>query len=102
MMAGAAAEPGELRIALVGTAREGESLLRILIGVPSVCVVVVAHPDPDSPALEPARRHGIPIISGYRDVFAYGPDIVVDATCAPDVSDELQRSKPAHVELVGA
>jgi two-component system cell cycle sensor histidine kinase/response regulator CckA len=91
-----------LRVALVGAGQQGEALLRILTGVPTIRVVVVAHADPESPALLPARLQGIPIISTYRDVFAHGPDIVVDASAASDVFEELERSKPAHVEVIGA
>ncbi len=91
-----------LRVAIVGAGQQGAALLELLADVPTIRLVAVAHADLDSPALLPARLHGIPLIRSHRDVFDYGPEIVVDTSAAPDVSEELQRSKPAHVEVVGA
>ncbi len=91
-----------LRVALVGAGQEGTALLQLLTGVPAVRVVVVADADPEAPALVPARLHGIPLTSSHLGVFEYGPEIVIDASAADGVFEELERNKPVHVEVVGA
>lgn len=91
-----------LRVGVVGGGRRGTALLQLFARAPTVRVVVVADPDPNASGLDLARSQGIPVISSHREIFAYRPQIVIEATGLPDVREELERIKPPDVELVGA
>lgn len=92
----------QVRIALVGTGHQADELLRILNGVPTICIVAVAHTGSATTPGQPARREDVPVIDDHRQVFRYAPDIVIDASGSPDVREELERVKPATVEVMGA
>jgi signal transduction histidine kinase len=96
------ADDRRLRVAVVGASHEGITLLQLLMTAPGVRVVAVAHAEPETPALSPLRLHGIPIVASPGAVFDHGPEVVVDATTKRDVFEELERCRPAHVEVVGA
>lgn len=89
-----------LRVGLVGAGRGGRALLQLFASVPTVQVVAVADPDPDAPGLQLAR--GIPVVSSHREIFAYAPQIVIEVTGRPEVYEDLARTKPIGVELIGA
>ena len=91
-----------LRVGLVGAGRGGTALLQLLTGAPTVRVVAVADPNPKAPGLEFARTRGIPVIGSHREIFAYAPQVVIEVTGRPDVLEELERIRPADIQVVGA
>lgn len=91
---------GAIRVAVVGAGRGGMALFDLLAAAPTVRVVAVADPDPEIPA--PARARGIPVLESPSGVFAYDPQIVIELTGCPEVLQELSRTKPIGVEVVGA
>lgn len=91
-----------LRVGVVGAGRGGTAVLQLFASAPAVRVVVVADPDPEAPGLPLARAREIPVISSHREIFAYAPQIVIEVTGRPEVREELWRTKPADVEVVGA
>jgi signal transduction histidine kinase len=91
-----------LRVAVVGGGDDAAPILELLLGVDTVRLVAVAHPDPAARALAAARQRGTPVVTSHRAVFDYDPEIVVDATGARDVSADLERNKPDGVELIAA
>jgi len=91
-----------LRVGFVGAGRRGTALLHLLASAPTIQVVAVADPNPNASGLQLAGAQGIPVISSHREIFAYSPQIVIEATGRPEVREELERTKPPDVELVGA
>lgn len=91
-----------LRVGLVGAGRRGTALLHLFASAPTIQVVAVVDPNPNASGLQLARAQGIPVISSNQEIFAYTPQIVIEATGRSEVREELERAKPAEVELVGA
>lgn len=93
---------GAVRVGLVGAGRAGTALLELLAAAPTVRVVAVADPDPEAPGLARARARGIPVLGSHQEIFAFDPQIVIELTGRAEVLQELWRSRPTDVEVVGA
>src|SRR5574337_223902 len=89
-------------IGLVGGGQGGAALLDLLLEWVPGRVAVVVDPRPDAPALSKARTLGIPAGEHQREVFAYPVDLVLEATEEPAVLDDLVRTKPPGVEVIGS
>ncbi|MBI4588531.1 MAG: response regulator [Candidatus Rokubacteria bacterium] len=90
-----------IRVAVVGAARGGEALIRLLGEHPKVEIVALADMDPEALGLGLARERGIPTLSEHRAVFRYTPDVVIEATGKPEVLEDLLRERPAKTEVIG-
>ncbi len=95
-------DPPAVRIGLVGGGKGGSNLLDLLLDWPAAKVVVVVDRRPDAPALAKAQALGIPTVADHLEVFAYPVDLVLEVTGQPAVLDDLLRTKPPGVEVIGA
>jgi signal transduction histidine kinase/CheY-like chemotaxis protein len=95
-------EGAPLRVGLVGAGKGGTALLELFLGAPAVQVVAVAEPNPKAPGVTLARAQQIPVVGSHREVFAYRPQVVVEATGRPEVREDLLIARPIEVEIVGA
>lgn len=93
---------GRIRIGLVGGGTGGSALLDVLLDWPAVNVAVVVDPRAEAPGLGKARALGIPTASHHLEVFAYPVDLVLEVTGQPAVLEDLLRTKPPGVEVIGA
>jgi GAF domain-containing protein/DNA-binding response OmpR family regulator len=93
---------GRVSVGLVGGGKGGSALLDLLLEWVPGKVAVVVDPRPDAPALSKARTLGIPTAEHHREVFGYPVDLVLEATGQPAVLDDLVRTKPPGVEVIGS
>jgi GAF domain-containing protein/DNA-binding response OmpR family regulator len=93
---------GRVSIGLVGGGKGGSALLDLLLDWVPGKVAVIVDPRPDAPALSKARTLGIPTAEHHREVFAYPVDLVLETTGQPAVLDDLVRTKPPGVEVIGS
>jgi signal transduction histidine kinase len=94
--------PARNRVGLVGAGRGGSALLDLLSSWPEASVTVVIDRRQDAPGLEKARALGIPTASRDADVFGFPVDLVLEVTGDRAVLDNLLRTTPAGVEVIGA
>ncbi len=93
---------GRVSIGLVGGGKGGSALFDLLLEWVPGKVAVIVDPRPDAPALSKARALGIPTAEHHREIFAYPVDLVLEATGQPAVLDDLVRTKPPGVEVIGS
>jgi PAS domain S-box-containing protein len=91
-----------LTIGVVGGGQGGSALLDLLLEWPAARVAVVIDTREDAPALTHARRLGIPTKAHHLDVFSHPVNLVLEVTGRPEVLNELLRTRPPGVEVIGA
>ncbi len=80
------------QLGIVGAGPGGADLLRSFLAIPSVKVIGIADPNPQSPGLVLARKQGIFTTSNFRDLVSKpGKKIIFDATGVPKVAAELAQ-----------
>ncbi|MFZ5817412.1 MAG: sigma 54-interacting transcriptional regulator [Bacillota bacterium] len=93
-----------LNVVIIGAGRGGSSLLRALANMSRrVRVLGVADWDPCAPGMDLAREFGIPTTTDYTGLVCLPEvDIIVDATGAPGLYEEVERLKwPQAVIIEG-
>ena len=90
------------KIGLVGGGNQSAALLDLILVWPDPKVVVVVDADPAAPGLRKAQALGIATASHHLDVFRYPVDLILEATGDPQVLNDLLRTRPAAVEVIGA
>jgi GAF domain-containing protein/CheY-like chemotaxis protein len=101
-MAGGSERSPRVKVGLVGGGRGGAALLELILEWPDAELAVVIDPRPEAPAVAKAQALGIPVSHHHRDVFLHPVNIVFEATGQLAVLEDLLRSKPAGVEVIGA
>lgn len=82
------------QLGIVGAGPGGADLLRTFLVIPSVRIIGVADPNPQSPGMVLAREHRIPTTSNFQDlVVKPGKKIIFDATGIPKVAEELAKAE---------
>ena len=80
------------QLGIVGAGPGGADLLRTFLAIPSVKVIGIADPNPQSPGLVLAREHRIFTTANFRDILGKpGKKIIFDATGVPKVAAELAK-----------
>ena len=80
------------QLGIVGAGPGGADLLRSFLAIPSVKVIGIADPNPQSPGLVLARKQGIFTTSNFRDLVSKpGKKIIFDATGVPKVAAQLAQ-----------
>lgn len=89
-------------IAIVGAGKGGYELLKVLLGTPHIRVKCVCDINPDAKGVFLARQNNIPVVTRLSEVLTDQEiDLILESTGRAEVFDELNRSKPASVSLVG-
>ncbi|HEV8530606.1 MAG TPA: PAS domain S-box protein [Methylomirabilota bacterium] len=91
-----------LTIGLVGGGQGGSALLDLLLEWPAARVAIVIDSRPDAPALAHARALGIPTNAHHLEVFSHPVNLVLEVTGHPEVLNDLLRTRPPGVEVIGA
>ncbi|HYR39444.1 MAG TPA: PAS domain S-box protein [Methylomirabilota bacterium] len=91
-----------LTIGVVGGGQGGSALLDLLLDWPAARVAVVIDTREDAPALTHARKLGIPTKAHHLEVFFHPVNLVLEVTGRPEVLNELLRTRPPGVEVIGA
>jgi len=99
-------ESGEINIALVGGGPACKSLITFLetqnLRHIQVNVVGVADPNENAPGLVYARDKGIYITKDFRDFFDLEDlHLLIEITGSDDVLDEIIKTKPRHLRVMG-
>jgi two-component system, cell cycle sensor histidine kinase and response regulator CckA len=89
-------------IGVVGGGQGGSALLDLLLDWPAARVAVVIDSRQDAPALAHARALGIPTKAHHLEVFSHPVDLVLEVTGQPEVLNDLLRTRPPGVEVIGA
>ena len=89
-------------VGVVGGGQGGSALLDLLLAWPAARVVVVIDSREDAPALTHARALGIPTSVHHLEVFSHSVDLVLEVTGRPEVLNDLLRTRPPGVEIIGA
>ena len=99
-------ETGKVNIALVGGGPACKSLILFLethtLHHIQINIVGVADPNEDAPGLVYARDKGIYTTRDFRDFFALEDlHLLIEITGSDDVLDEIMKSKPTHLRVMG-
>jgi PAS domain S-box-containing protein len=89
-------------IGVVGGGQGGSALLDLLLDWPAARVAVVIDSREDAPALTHARALGIPTTAHHLEVFSHPVNLVLEVTGRPEVLNDLLRTRPPGVEVIGA
>lgn len=91
------------RFLIVGGDRDGAALLRALDQMDRVKVVGVVASDPQAPAFVEAQSRGIPVGTDPEPFFNPLPDVIIQLSEQPDLSDRLpQRDGKKPLLISGA
>ena len=94
--------PSRVTIGVVGGGQGGSALLDLLLDWPAARVVVVIDSRPGAPALAHARALGIPTAADHLEVFSHSVNLVLEVTGRAEVLNDLLRTRPPGVEVIGA
>lgn len=89
-----------LRIGIVGAGKGGTGLLNVFLANGDVNVVGIADTNPQAPGIDLARRYGIYIAGSIEELSTRNPQIIINATGNPKVSDYIRQSFPYPVEII--
>ena len=94
---------GPPRIALAGGGELAEALLKLLEEQGALgSVLAVADPDETAPAMLLARSRGLATAADFRELFSLpGLEAIVETTGEDAVLEELLRTRPRHLLVVG-
>lgn len=89
------------QLVIVGAGPGGADLLRTFLAIPSVKVIGVADPNPQSPGMVLAKKHHIPTTANFQDLLVRpGKKIVFDATGVPKVAEALAQAQNENTIVI--
>lgn len=89
------------QLVIVGAGPGGADLLRTFLAIPSVKVIGVADPNPQSPGMVLAKKHHIPTTANFQDLLIRpGKKIVFDATGVPKVAEALAQAQNENTIVI--
>ncbi len=88
------------KVVLIGAGRGGTALIEILHKDPLVQIIGIADINPKAPALDIARRLGIPTATNYHQLITGPVDLIIDLTGDPIVHEALEAN-PRKIEVMG-
>ncbi len=89
-----------IKVAIVGAGKAGRALLDIFKTNGVVKTVGITDIDEQAPALITAREWGIFIARDIGELLGQGPDIVINVTGDPGVSDVIREIAPPGAEVI--
>ncbi len=89
-----------IRVAIVGAGKGGSYLLEVFHINGEVKVVGITDKDNKAPGLNLAKEWGVFIADDVRDLFSQSPEIVINSTGEPKVSEFIKQAAPYPVEII--
>ena len=88
------------RVAILGGNIGGSALISLLRGDPTTELVGVYEKRPDAPGVILARKWNIPVIEDIMSLRTVNPDIVINVTGDPKLSNEIRIAFENKVEVI--
>lgn len=89
-----------IKVAIVGAGKGGSYLLEVFHINGEVKVVGITDKDNKAPGLNLAKEWGVFIADDVRDLFSQSPEIVINSTGEPKVSEFIKQAAPYPVEII--
>lgn len=90
------------KVIIIGGGRGGSAILPILLGNHDIKIVRLVDKDKNAPAMQAAKKLGIPVSTNLEDSIGKKDfDVVIDVTRSKKVTDSLRNNLPAHIEVLG-
>ena len=89
-----------IKVAIVGAGKGGSYLLEVFHINGEVKVVGITDKDNKAPGLNLAKEWGVFIASDVRGLFSQSPEIVINSTGEPKVSEFIKQAAPYPVEII--
>ena len=89
-----------IKIAVIGAGNGGSALLDIFHTNGNVKIVGITDKDKNAPGLNLAKEWGIFIAEDIKQFYSHKPDIIINATGKPEVSEFIKESFPYPIEVV--
>ena len=94
--------PEKAKILIIGAGQGGLALIEMLYKVKAMDIVGVVDTRSNAPGIEAAKNLGIPVYSGYKGVIdKENIDEIINVTGSKKVQEDLLRTRPKGVEIVG-
>ncbi|MCX5720194.1 MAG: diguanylate cyclase [Nitrospirae bacterium] len=88
------------RVAILGGNIGGSALISLLRGDPTTELVGVYEKRPDAPGVILARKWNIPVIEDIMSIRTVNPEIVINVTGDPKLSNEIRIAFENKVEVI--
>ena len=89
-----------IKVAIVGAGKGGSYLLEVFHINGEVKVVGITDKDNKAPGLNLAKEWGVFIADDVRGLFSQSPEIVINSTGEPKVSEFIKQAAPYPVEII--
>lgn len=89
-----------IKVAIAGAGKGGSYLLEVFHINGEVKVVGITDKDSKAPGLNLAKEWGVFIADDVRDLFSQSPEIVINSTGEPKVSEFIKQAAPYPVEII--
>ncbi|MFH1014704.1 MAG: PAS domain S-box protein, partial [Nitrospirota bacterium] len=89
-----------IKVAIVGAGKGGSYLLKVFHINGEIKVVGITDRNNNAPGLNLAKEWGIFIASDVKDLFSQSPEIVINSTGEPKVSEVIKKTAPYPVEII--
>ncbi|HLE87165.1 MAG TPA: diguanylate cyclase [Candidatus Brocadiaceae bacterium] len=89
-----------IKIAVIGAGTGGSALLDVFHTNGNIEIVGITDKDKNAPGLNLAKEWGVFIAEDIKQFYSLKPDIVINATGKPEVSEFINESFPYSIEVV--
>ncbi|HHT9107889.1 MAG TPA: diguanylate cyclase [Candidatus Wunengus sp. YC64] len=89
-----------IKIAVIGAGNGGRALLDIFHTNGNVKIIGITDKDKNAPGLNLAKEWGIFVAEDIKEFYSYKPDIIINATGKPGVSEFIKESFPYPIEVI--
>src|SRR3972149_11752992 len=89
-----------IKIAVIGAGNGGSALLDIFHTNGNVKIIGITDKDKNAPGLNLAKEWGIFVAEDIKQFYSHNPDIIINATGKPGVSEFIKESFPYPIEVV--
>jgi len=89
-----------IKIAVIGAGNGGSALLDIFHTNGNVKIIGITDKDKNAPGLNLAKEWGIFVAEDIKEFYSHKPDIIINATGKPGVSEFIKESFPYPIEVV--
>ena len=89
-----------VRLAIAGGGIGGSALISLLRGDSNTCLVGVFENKQDAPGVALARKWSIPVFPDLESLAAASPEVVVNVTGDPEISNKIRSAFKNRVEVI--
>jgi len=89
-----------IKVAIVGAGKGGVSLLNVFHINGEVKVVGITDKDKKAPGITLAKEWGIFIAKDIEYLYSQRPEIIINATGNPEISELIKKTSPYPVEVI--